>query len=208
MNAAAGAAWRAGAAPAGGGRGATTCVADGVFPQAAIEYLNRFAATNEQAARSGSVARADMSHHVARHVRRSDIVWLGETPESRPIYELIVNLVARANAQAFGFDLSGLDEPLQLATYRADDNGFYGWHVDTGAGRLANRKISVVVPLTDPAAYEGGEFEAFFDNEPALVPMPLGRVVMFPSYLLHRVKPVTRGVRRSLAIWISGPPFR
>jgi PKHD-type hydroxylase len=141
-------------------------------------------------------------------VRVSDVVWAPDDADTGPIYGLAGQLVQRVNAQVFNLDVRGFTEPFQIATYRAEAGGFYGWHVDIGAGRLANRKISLVAPLTDPSEYEGGELQLFFDSEPQTVPMPLGRVVLFPSYVLHRVTPVTRGVRRSLALWVSGPPFR
>jgi PKHD-type hydroxylase len=188
--------------------GAATCVIDGVFPREAIAFLNAVAEAQAQRAEVASIVHPDASQHIARHVRRSRVSWLAHSPESRPLYEMIAQLAAHANQQVFRYELSGLNEPAQLATYRAEEEGFYGWHVDIGAGPLANRKISLVIPLTDPASYQGGEFEVFHDSEPSPIDMPLGRVVMFPSYLLHRVRPVTAGVRRSLALWVSGPPFR
>lgn len=188
--------------------GASTCVLDRVFPREAVELLNQVFDAQAAQAETGSIVHADASHHVARHVRRSRIVWAPYSAQTHPVYELIAAIVRRANEQVFKFDLRGLDEPLQLAAYSADDEGFYGWHVDIGAGRLSERKISLVAPLSDPSSYEGGGFEVFYDDQPTPIEMPLGRVVLFPSYLLHRVRPVTRGVRRSLAVWVSGPPFR
>ncbi len=35
-----------------------------------------------------------------------------------------------------------------------------------------------------------------------------GRMIFFPSFLIHRVAPVTQGIRRSLVIWVTGPKFR
>jgi PKHD-type hydroxylase len=188
--------------------GAATCVIDGVFPREAIGFLNAVADAEAHRAEAGGVVHPDASRHIERHVRRSRVSWLSHSAETRPLYEMVAQLVAHANQQVFRYELSGLNEPAQLATYRAEEEGFYGWHVDIGGGPLANRKISLVIPLTDPAAYQGGGFEVFHDSEPSPIEMPLGRVVMFPSYLLHRVRPVTAGVRRSLALWVSGPPFR
>jgi PKHD-type hydroxylase len=192
-----------------GGRdpGASTCSAD-VFPRPAIDYLNRLAEASAGQAEAGGIVRADATPALADTVRRSEVVWLQDTPDNRPIYEVIAQFAQQANNQVFRLELTGFTEPFQLATYRASEGGFYGWHVDIGAGRLANRKLSLIVPLTDPAEYEGGEFQVFYDHEPTTFALPLGRILAFPSYLLHRVTPVTKGVRRSLAIWVSGPPFR
>ena len=186
--------------------GASTVSADNIFPKAAVDYLNQLA--DAQQAEAGGIVRSDASPALSEHVRRSEITWVDDTPASRPIFGLIAQFVSQANDQVFHLELSGFSEPFQIATYRATDQGFYGWHLDIGAGRLANRKLSLIVPLTDPSQYEGGQLELFFDHQPTAIDLPLGRIVAFPSYVLHRVTPVTRGVRRTLAIWVSGPPFR
>jgi PKHD-type hydroxylase len=186
--------------------GASTVTADNVFPRQAIEYLNRLA--DSRPGDLGSIVRGDATAALAEHVRRSEVFWLEEEPATRPIFQLLAQFAQKANDQIFGLDLVGFGEALQVATYRGADSGFYGWHVDIGAGRLAQRKLSLVVPLTDPTEYEGGELQLFHDHEPATVDMPLGRIVAFPSYVLHRVTPVTKGIRRTLAVWISGPPYR
>ena len=186
--------------------GASTVTVDNVFPRQAIDYLNRLA--DSRPGDMGSIVRGDASAALADHVRKSEVFWIDEEPATRPIFQLLAQFVQKANEQVFRLDLMGFGEPLQIATYRGADEGFYGWHVDIGAGRLAQRKLSLVIPLTDPAEYEGGELQLFHDHQPAAVPMPLGRIVAFPSYVLHRVTPVTKGVRRTLAVWVSGPPYR
>lgn len=187
--------------------GASTCTVD-VFPSKAIEYLNSFAEAQAAEAEAAGVVQLDASPTVRSDIRRSRVLWLPQNREHAPIYQLVFDIVNRLNAQVFGLELLGVDEPFQVATYTAEEEGFYGWHVDIGPGRLAHRKLSLVVPLSDPKSYSGGEFEVFYDEAPKQIEMPLGRVLLFPSYLLHRVRPVTRGVRRSLVLWIAGPPFR
>lgn len=186
--------------------GASTVTADNVFPRPLIDYLNALSDRTELD--RGSIVKSDATAAISEHIRRSDILWLQEDQQSRPVFELIAQFALHANKQVFRMDLSGFEEPFQIATYRATDSGFYGWHVDIGAGRLANRKLSLVVPLSDPSEYEGGELQLFYDHQPTTVAMPLGRIVAFPSYVLHRVTPVTKGVRRTMAIWVSGPPLR
>jgi PKHD-type hydroxylase len=192
----------------GGDPGTMTCFVDNVFPREAIDYLNGLAEASATQAEVGGIQRAAEVTDRAQSVRRSEVVWLQDTPENRPIYELVAQFVQQANNQVFRLELKEFGDAFQLATYRAENAGFYGWHVDTGPGRLAFRKLSLIVPLTDPSEYEGGEFEVFYERKPQKVDLPLGRVIAFPSYLLHRVTPLTRGVRRSLAVWVSGPPYR
>jgi PKHD-type hydroxylase len=100
--------------------------------------------------------------------------------------------------------LSGFQEPLQIAEY--ESGGHYDWHVDIGADITSGRKISASVQLSDGNGYEGGELE-FLNVDSMDFPRSLGSVIIFPSYLPHRVKPVTRGIRRSLVVWVHGNPF-
>ncbi len=66
----------------------------------------------------------------------------------------------------------------------------------------------MVLQLSDPEEYEGGIFELFINKHVRELPKKKGMVALFPSYFMHRVTPVTKGERRSLVLWVSGPPFR
>jgi PKHD-type hydroxylase len=73
----------------------------------------------------------------------------------------------------------------------------------------------LLVQLSDPKDYKGGELEFQFRNtddptptRPCLEILPRGSIVVFPSFVWHRVKPVTEGTRYSLVIWNLGYPFR
>ena len=110
-----------------------------------------------------------------------------------------------------------------LSVYKL--NQFYDWHCDSWVkpydkpespdhGKI--RKLSVTVSLSDDTDYEGGDFEFDFrntdsgSNQPRLCKeiRPKGSVVVFPSFVWHRVKPVTSGTRYSLVIWNLGWPFK
>jgi PKHD-type hydroxylase len=72
------------------------------------------------------------------------------------------------------------------------------------------RKLSLVMCLSDPEKdFVGGEFEINVGNqeEPETILMKKGRMIFFPSYIIHRVKPVTKGIRKTIVIWITGPKF-
>lgn len=96
-------------------------------------------------------------------------------------------------------------ERIQFAEYSVEHH--YTWHTDTFtlAGKDTDRKISVVCLLNDE--FEGGDFEIRLHSE-YKVPMKKGVMIAFPSILLHRVTPVTSGVRYSATMWFSGPRFR
>ena len=101
--------------------------------------------------------------------------------------------------------LIGLGDELQLLHYRSDDGqGHYDWHVDIGHGTAACRKLSLSIMLSPEDKYKGGDLEV--DNHGTTVKAfrEQGSINMFPSYMLHRVTPVTEGERWVLVIWING----
>ena len=105
-------------------------------------------------------------------------------------------------------------QDLQLTRYVAPA-GHYDFHIDgNGYTRPPNnnlvRKLSASVLLTDPKNFEGGEFEFKFGNNSTdfTVDMDKGDIILFPSYILHRIRPVTKGTRYSLVIWACGKPLR
>lgn len=117
--------------------------------------------------------------------------------------KIIIESAIMAN-KTYNFNLTGLLERPQLLQYKAPSNG-YDWHLDIGNGDSSTRKISVSIPLND--GYEGGDI-AFFSQGQVSIKPDIGQVVTFPSFLPHKIMPVTKGERWSLVCWISGEPFR
>lgn len=140
-------------------------------------------------------------------VRISETGWMELNPETTFIYDALAYISRQLNGQFFDFDLFGFVEHLQYTVYR-DNGGHYDWHTDRGDMNLSPRKLSLVLQLSDPSEYEGGDLELFTGLEPTKVEKRKGLVVAFPSFTLHRVTPVTSGTRRSLVVWLSGPKFR
>jgi PKHD-type hydroxylase len=72
----------------------------------------------------------------------------------------------------------------------------------------ATRKLSMSMLLNTPGVdFEGGDFQTFFAKETD-VSLKRGQILIFPSFIVHRVKPVTKGIRKSLVIWVTGPGFK
>lgn len=142
---------------------------------------------------------------VQEKVRKTSVSWLAPDHESKWIFDRLAKISRSLNDQFFRLQLSGFYEPLQLTKYEQGD--FYQWHIDNGNKELSVRKLSIVVQLSDPSEYEGGELQ-FMGDEGVFAPKDQGTMIVFPSYLGHRVKTVTKGERRSLVAWTSGEPFR
>ena len=156
--------------------------------------------------------------------RKSEIVWVND----QWIYKEIHPFIHEANKTAgwnFDWDFS---ESCQFTKYGVGQH--YGWHCDSwdkpydkpndlnSHGKI--RKLSVTVSLSDPSEYEGGNLEFDFRNQvdwernkkskikECTEIRPRGSIIVFPSFVWHRVNPVTRGTRYSLVIWNLGKPFR
>ena len=121
-------------------------------------------------------------------------------------YEKIIQHIVNINHDYFNFDIIGFQEALQFTEYNAP-HGHYDEHTDK-LPRGNVRKLSMVIQLTDPEKYEGGDLELLLGGPPVKVPKEQGTVVIFPSYVLHRVVPTTKGTRHSLVGWVTGRPFR
>lgn len=143
-------------------------------------------------------------------VRETDIAWYFRTNENNYIWDKLALTAMEANRRFFKFDLSGFYEAAQLGYYSADQRSHYTWHIDAGASDTKPpRKLSMVLQLSDPSEFEGGLLQVkASSDEPVTLELKRGRAWFFPSYVLHRVTPVTRGTRKSLVLWVTGPEFK
>lgn len=145
---------------------------------------------------------------IDKTLRQSSVSWIPVNKETEWIFRRITDAITRINNNYFLYDLETI-EALQFSTYNKKD--FYGYHLDTqysGAG--LPRKLSFTVQLTDDVKYEGGDVEICISdpNAPVKLKRERGCINFFPSFYLHRVSPVTKGVRNSLVGWINGPRFK
>ena len=174
---------------------------DGGFSASELDWLQ------EKAACASTPGLTGRSKEVASDIRRSNISWLQNNNESLWVFEKLAHIVSTLNQQFFRLDITSFSEALQLTNYSSCNEGMYGWHQDFGAPGIS-RKLSVVIQLTDPSEYEGGNLQVFNSQEPKNVRKERGLVTVFPSYTVHQVTPVTQGNRQSLVGWVSGPAFR
>ncbi len=157
---------------------------------------------------------------VAEHddtIRHARIAWIPADEPWTWVYDKLAAVVGRAN-RVYGFDLIGFTEDLQFTEYEGE-GAHYTWHQDGLHGELAVRKLSLVVQLSDPDDYDGGDLELFAVDDGTedgadttadwrTKVRGRGSVVVFPSFEFHRVTPLVSGTRRSLVSWVGGPPFR
>jgi len=148
---------------------------------------------------------AETGGREGQYKRNSQIRFLKPSAETIWVFQRMVNVVKSAN-EFFKYDLTAINEGIQFTQYQSP-GGNYDWHTDYGPG-MVTRKLSITVQLTDPKDYEGGELELNPTGEVVTLERVRGRAYVFPSYTLHRVKPMVTGTRHSLVVWVNGPPYR
>ena len=144
--------------------------------------------------------------------RRSAVSFLQYNEESRWIFERINFVVESVNNRWYNFDLNGYDT-FQYTEYRGEENGYSDWHVDSFFGAAPKemhetRKLSLTCLLNDPKEFVGGELQFGHETNVHSTEMVRGTIILFPSFSLHRVTPITSGIRKSLVTWITGPKFK
>lgn len=193
------------------------------IPERICDEIVRYGQEQEKMmARTGNQDAPDLTDEEIKNIqrkRKSDVVWMSD----RWIYSEIQPYIHQANSMAewnFDWDYS---EACQFTEYKVSQ--FYDWHCDSyhEPYNLPDepnrdkkiRKLSMTLSLTDPSEYEGGDLEFDFRNtdegsQPRICEeiRKKGSIVVFPSFVWHRVTPVTKGTRHSLVCWNLGYPFR
>lgn len=140
------------------------------------------------------------------NIRSSRICWLNSNDNLDWVFRKITDVVLNLNDRFFQFDIFGLNEGLQFTNYKAPSDK-YGKHVDK-ASNIIVRKLSLSIQLTDPKDYEGGELILYENEKGIKMKKEQGTIILFPSYMLHEVKSITKGERNSLVSWVTGKQFK
>jgi PKHD-type hydroxylase len=144
-----------------------------------------------------------------KKIRSSSIKWIPQNDNWSWLYDKLMGQVVEANKTVWNFDLISANELIQYTEYYDVAGGHYTWHQDIGPGIGSLRKVSITVQLSDTDDYEGGNLEIWSGGTNVKVaPRGRGNVVIFPSYMMHRVTPVTKGTRKSFVLWVGGEHYR
>ncbi|WP_341365913.1 2OG-Fe(II) oxygenase [Yoonia sp. BS5-3] len=143
------------------------------------------------------------------NLRHAELVWMDDVGDLSWVMTRLIELVSHSNKHQFDFDVREFAESPQVAKYDAAKGGHFAWHSDIGHGLAASkRKLTLVLQLSNPDTYDGGDLEIRPSAQIQMANRMQGSVSVFPSFALHQVTPIKRGIRRSLTVWAHGPPFR
>ena len=124
------------------------------------------------------------------------------------IYNRIRQFIVEINKNVWNFDLFDFYEPLKFNEYNASEKSSTAFHTDTGFDFTNFRKLTFIMQLSNETDYEGGEVILLNSSKPIIMPKTRGSIVIFPSYILHKVDPIKKGIRNSLVIFAHGPPLK
>lgn len=182
-----------------------TLVWNGLFSEAELNLLERYC--DGLALESAQVLGDGYNS-----IRTTKVAWVERESEATgPLYLKMEEIVLRLNAEHFRSDLSGLTT-LQYAVYRETEAGYFDWHIDYGRDSRdpaqEPRKLTLSLQLSDGASYDGCDLEVRAAHVVDVAPRQRGALVAFRANALHRVTPITRGIRKSLVAWAAGPEYR
>jgi PKHD-type hydroxylase len=186
------------------------------------DLTNQFDQQLEESKLSGDVVDVDR--------RSSTNAWV---PTTHWVSGFVWHYISKANRENFLYDLTHVDgETMQYTRYKEGD--YYKWHTDAGIGTSYKpqasdnygnkdievqdflttsveniRKLSFILQLSDAEDYEGGNVQFLDDNRKSFfAPRKKGTMILFDSRTQHRVLKVTKGIRKSLVGWTSGPRWK
>ena len=168
------------------------------------------------AAKELPVADANMGFYSERtntDYRRTKLRWVDRTvqPQFEAVYSEFWKFANAINHDWFNFNITYLP-PLQFTEYTEEQRSEYKSHQDVFwlNPTPRHRKLTVVLQLSDPADYDGGDLvlESVGERPPEDRIRLQGTFIAFPSFVYHSLTPVTRGTRHSLVAWFEGPKFQ
>ena len=177
------------------------------------ELMDMFNKSEQYKATVAGTYKGSGSDVINENVRKVQEVRFSEDIVLSDGFNLNKNLTMAcemANKLFFNFDTSNQLSNIRMLRY--EDTGKYDWHLDIGNEETSVRKITAIVQLSGENDYEGGNFEFSMTDETgkdtAVGSRKRGSLILFPSYLGHRVSPLTSGVRSSILTWMLGNAFK
>jgi PKHD-type hydroxylase len=158
-----------------------------------------------------TLEQARLSGDGVNSIRTTQVAWVYRNAQTEDLYHRMEYVVLRLNAEHFHSDLSGLST-IQYAVYRESEGGYFDWHSDYGRDKndpgKEPRKLTLSLQLSDGSFYDGCDLEARAAYPLDVAPRERGTLMAFRANVLHRVTPITAGIRKSLVIWAVGPEYR
>ena len=141
----------------------------------------------------------------AKTLDQNYLMKIISTKKERAVAEALKDTAIKANEEIYGFNIWYDIDIFQYTTYKSEGQMEYDWHSDSlWFGKPVVQKLTIIVGLTNKDEYEGGDL-VFHARNQFSVKLTAGQVIAFPSMMVHKVTPVTKGTRNTLVAWFKGP---
>jgi len=178
------------------------------------ELIKRFESSKQEKATIAGTYEGEGSAIVNENVRKVLEVRFDDDlvlSDGFNVAKSIISAIKIANVGYFEFDISDILTKPRILKY-SDTKDKYDWHLDIGNFETSLRKITASIQLSNQDDYEGGNLELSMTENTgkgtAVGSREQGTLVLFPSFVGHRVLPVTKGVRYSLIGFMLGNAFK
>jgi PKHD-type hydroxylase len=172
-----------------------------------IKKLNKFINTNYDKEEDKKLKAVDNNNNLKKFLT----TYLIKYTKIKPFIKNIVDRCYRINRENFGYDLFKISEELDMCNYNiySDNlNDRYDWHIDCSSAPYSDIKLTILINLSEKE-FEGGDFYLQQTNDCIVNELRnIGSAIMFISHTRHRVTPVTKGIRKNLALFLQGPSFK
>lgn len=170
-------------------------------PEVCNKIIESFETKNEWQEGEISTGFSSQNHNENHVIRKTQLSAFAD-PE---VTQTICSWINQVNTETYRFDIQGIPKFDVPNVMKYEDGGHYTYHLDIGPDLMSNRKLSFSILLSHPNDYDGGQLDFMPTYN---IPREQGLGIVFPSFLLHRVTPVTRGVRHAIVGWVHGPHFK
>ena len=171
-----------------------------IYTDGQIHQINRMA----------GVLKTDLKDEPAPNVVKTAYVKPFKVNQFSPKLESFINASLEMNRMLFGFDLFQVTETdyINYNIYDSENQGEYDWHADGYKDCPQDIKLTAIINVSEQE-YEGGDLELFINgNQVIYESRKPGTLIIFPSYIQHRVTPVTKGRRITISKWFTGPNWK
>ena len=176
-----------------------------VISQSNIKVLNNYIENNCDGIENPDAGARDNQGKLKKNTSVKVIKWF----KIRETMDYIIDQAYEINNEHFGYNLynTTAEKELLHSTYSSSNQGHYDWHTDSSGSHILDCKLTVIINLSEQE-YEGGDFQYMLGNIYDIKEFSKpGSMIMFKSFLNHRVLPVTKGERKSLTMFLNGPRF-
>jgi hypothetical protein len=168
-----------------------------------IRKISKFIESNYDSIEQEKFKARDLKGNIKKNTHTLVISW----KKIKDKLEELESNIYEINLRNFGYLLTPFNNQSNAIfnIYNSKNKSEYDWHSDSSQNPLFDCKLTVLVNLSE--FYEGGEF-LLNPGSPYIVPeFTQGSILIFKSYINHKVNPVTKGVRKTLTLFCNGPRF-